>query len=177
MGSILPHVHCRDGSPVTRQSARPLAYASTIAKASLDYESKPRLAYHRHFRQTSSSSNLSDWSRVDAFLWMLYFTCARLSSSSAGGLSLVSFPAKDVKQEGSNTGKGFGSATWHIHTLYAHGFPICRNCDFSGCRDTTCRFQHICLECCSAGHNQRLRRTPRRPSTEVPRGRSDQPFH
>ena len=170
---MLQHVHCRDGSPVTSRVPDLLAYTSTIAKAS-----KPRSAYDSHFRQTLASSNLSDWSHVDASLGTLYFTCARLSGSSAGGLSLVSTPAKDVKQEGSNTGKGLGSTTPCIQTPYTHGFPICRNGDFSSCRDTTCRFRHICLESCSAGHT--IRDCTERledPSTKVPRGRSDHLVH
>ena len=71
-----------------------LGYASMITKASLDYEGTPWLAYDTHFRRSAAAARLTTWSQVDASLWTMYFTSAKLAGS-ASGLAIVTSPTKD----------------------------------------------------------------------------------
>ena len=70
-----------------------LGYASMITKAGLDYEGTPWLAYDTHFRRSAASARLTTWSQMDASLWALYFTSAKLSGV-ASGLAIVTSPPR-----------------------------------------------------------------------------------
>ena len=76
-----------------------LAYMSIITKASLDCEGTPWLPYDAHFRRIAATTKLPSWSQVEASLWTLYFTSAKLSTRGLKGLAVVSFPQKDDSKE------------------------------------------------------------------------------
>lgn len=134
-----------------------LAYASTITKASLDYEGTPWLSYDSHFRRVAAAAKLTDWSQVDASLWTLYFTSARLSHGSLGGLAVISSPQKEVDTQRKKvaTPKGLGATQRSRYSPYPPRMPICKNWNYRGCTEASCRFRHMCIECHSPSHTGR----------------------
>ena len=59
-----------------------LAYATTIAKASLKYSWPSWVVYDQNFRQEAADSGNKDWSRIDPSIYTQCFTSAAISSES-----------------------------------------------------------------------------------------------
>ena len=132
------------------------------------------LACDSHPQQSAASSKLLDWSSVDASLWMLYVTSAKLSVGRAGGLP---FQRSEAGRE-QHPMKGLGLNRRCAVTPCGRVFLICKNWNFRSCRNITHRFRHICLECRSSGHTIReCAEHQSSPSTETPTGKPGHPFH
>ena len=123
---MLQCLYQRDGSPAPGAHPGPPRLCITITKASLDYEGTPWLSYDSHFRRVAAAAKLTDWSQVDASLWTLYFTSARLSHGSLGGPGchlLTAEGGRHAEKEGGHT-KRTGSHPAAAGTPRTH--PACR---------------------------------------------------
>ena len=127
-----------------------LAYASTITKASLDYEGTPWLSYDSHFWRVAAVAKLTDWSQVNASLWTRYFISARLSHGSLGGLAVISSPQKvDTQRKKVDTPKRPGATQRSRYSPYPPRMPICKNWNYRG------GTRSMCIECHSPSHTSR----------------------
>lgn len=158
-----------------------LAHFSLITKASADYEGTPWLSYDAHFRRIAAATSLNDWSQVDASIWTQYFGKAKLAGGKDTGLAIIPvqeeampFSMLDKEKvendgrhnENSNRSGGYrpdkfnkkDNTRWKPYSRQKQ--PICLRWNMTGCREATCTYQHICLECHYPDH--RLSECPRK---------------
>ena len=118
-----------------------LAYASLLAKASMEYEGTPWLVYDQHFRRQAATLGRLDWAQADPHLWTLYF---RQPKSLEG--------AQDHMARGRTNEVSKIRMRRRQAPDQPYEFPICRNWNFSKCTSASCRYRHICLDCRVGGH-------------------------
>ena len=150
-----------------------LGYASMITKASLDYEGTYIVA-GTHFRCSAAAARLTTWSQVDASLWTMYFTSAKLSGD-ASGLAILTSPTKD--QGGQNeAAAALGSRTTcqSTATSYTHPKQTCKRWNSQLCIMYRCQCRHVCWHCLSPRH--RGRECPSTPNMRKPADSPRIPF-
>ena len=119
-----------------------LAYASSIAKASTDYQGVPWLAYDSHFRRLAAAKHLTDWSDTESSLYTRYFAKAQLRDERpVDAVEVGSKPAEATKYR--STDHGASSR----YSPYPSPNPICRKWNDSGCVYPKCKYRHVCLSC------------------------------
>ena len=113
----------------------------------------PWLSHDAHFQRIAAATKLPSWPQVEASLWTLYFTSAKLSFQGLEGLAVVPTQQEEESQKKrATTSRGAGSTQRGNYSPYTPPFPICKNWNFKNCTESSCRFRHICMECRSPNH-------------------------
>ena len=134
-----------------------LAYASLIVKASNDYEGTPWLLYDSHFRSHAAAKPVGGWCVVYPHLWTQYFNQAQAKCNSPAksengtGKILGTEQRESTGQQNPSKNpssiQGASRVPNQRFQPYPKNPPICRRWNSTGCREASCSFRYICIEC------------------------------
>ena len=189
MGKKLPLI-LYIGVMVQQQPTRTqdlLTYASLVVHAARKYKGERWTVYDKNFRKRAASHPGEKWGELDTSLWTLAFcnTEPREHCDVCLGIDHPTTACDDYEEVEGNSISRSSTATHpqkqRTHNNQQSRQPICINWNKLSCTSTTCKYQHICLECHQRHTVKDLANDEEvlslsLPQRETPEGRSQRPL-